>query len=61
MRNLASLDPAVPPKHGAKLEDTILRMAVKVALLHQHGRLTARDFEPLAATVDTICEDVVRK
>ena len=26
MRDMASLDPAMPPKHGAKIEDTILKM-----------------------------------
>lgn len=61
MRDMASLDPLMPPKHGAKIESTILRMAVKVALLHQHGRLVPRDFDPVVHIVDVLCVDFVRK
>ena len=29
LRDMASLDPAVPPKHGARIEDTILKMCAR--------------------------------
>ena len=45
MRGLASLDPRNPPKYGAKVEETILKTAVKVVLLYQHQRINARDFD----------------
>ena len=45
MRGLASLDPRNPPKYGAKVEETILKTAVKVVLLYQHNRINARDFD----------------
>jgi hypothetical protein len=61
LRDLASVDPTMPPKAGAKIEDTILRMAVKVVLIHQHGRLAGADFNPMINLVDDICVDVVRK
>lgn len=56
-----TVDPAMPPKTGQKIEDTILKMAVKVVLLFQHGRLTARDFDPVVRLVDELCIDIVRK
>ena len=42
---MASLDPRNPPKYGAKVEETILKTAVKVVLLYQHNRINARDFD----------------
>ena len=61
MRDVASIDPAMPPKHGAKVEDTILKMACKVVLLYRHSILTPRDFDAAAGLVDTIAVDIVRK
>lgn len=61
MRDMASLDPLVPPKHGAKIEDTLLRLAVKIMLLYQHGRLSEHDFEPATRLVDRLAVDFVRK
>jgi hypothetical protein len=61
MRGLASADPRVPPKQGQLIEDTLLRTAVKMALLHRHGRLCPDDFDPLVRVVDTTCIDMVRK
>ena len=61
LRDLASRDPKMPPKAGQKVEETILRMAVKVALLHQHGRLAPQDFQPIVTLVDHLCISCVRK
>ena len=61
MRDMTSLDPLMPPKHGASIEDTILRIAVKVVLLYRHGHLSSQDFEPVIGVVDTLSEGLVRK
>jgi hypothetical protein len=61
MRDLASKDKALPPKTGTKIEDIILRMAVKVALLSHHNRLTTKDFALCVRVIDDIAVDIVRK
>jgi len=57
----ASKDESLPKKTGLKLENTILRLAVKVALLFQHGRLKPHDFREAITKIDRLCLEVVRK
>jgi len=61
MRDMASLDPAMPPRYGAFIEDTMLKMAVKVMLLYQHGRIGTRDFDAAVSLVDRLAVDLVAK
>lgn len=61
LRELASSDTALPSRAGQTIENTILKIAVKVALLHQHKRLAPADFNPMVALVDDLCIDLVRK
>jgi len=49
------------PKTGRRLEDTILRFAVKVVLLYHHARLRPSDFDSVVVIADALCVDVVRK
>ncbi|KAL1511686.1 hypothetical protein AB1Y20_004976 [Prymnesium parvum] len=61
LRELVAKDAALPPKSGAQIENTILRVAVKLALLFQHKLLTARHFDQLVTLADSLCIDFVRK
>lgn len=49
------------PKTGRRLEDTILRLAVKVVLLYHHAKLKPSDFDSVVLIADALCVDVVRK
>jgi len=61
LRELASNDPTLPPRYGQQIENTILKMAVKVALLYQHSLLQPRDFDQVIVLVDDMCIAIVRK
>jgi len=61
LRELAALDKTLHAKKGAWLENTILRLAVKVALLFQHQQLSAAEFGQVVANTDQLCLEVIRK
>jgi len=61
LRELASKDPSLPPRYGQQIENTILKTAVKVALLYQHSMLGPRDFDIVIPLVDEMCIAIVRK
>ena len=50
LRELAILDKTLPAKKGPWLENTILRLSVKVALLFQRQQLTPAEFGAVRAS-----------
>jgi len=62
LKKIAAKDPeGGGAKKGLWLENTILRLAVKIALLFQHEQLLPRHFVRLQEMIDDMLVDVVRK
>ena len=53
----------IDPSLGCKvhIENTVLRLATKVGLLFQHGRMQLMDFHSIVLASDHLCIDMVRK
>lgn len=62
LRNLANRDDSLPVKSGLRFENTILRIAVKVAMLHRNGKLHSqkRVLDELESATDAACVALVR-
>ena len=52
LKELVGKDPLLPPKTGQQIENTILRVAVKLTLQFQHKQLTPRHFDRLTTMAD---------
>ena len=59
VQEVSTIDPSLGCK--VHIENTVLRLATKVGLLFQHGRMQLMDFHSIVLASDHLCIDMVRK